>query len=130
MEHLQHAIRQRPLGGDQTHPQSQFAIEGRDQFNVMWKSIRDRVTDIIFKVSTPAVEDRSARTQQMQTQHASSVNAGFAGVSADQEAAMRAQGEAGAKVATIRRDKPKVNRNDPCPCGSGKKYKKCCGANA
>lgn len=28
---------------------------------------------------------------------------------------------------TIRRDEPKVGRNDPCPCGSGKKYKKCCG---
>ena len=28
----------------------------------------------------------------------------------------------------IKRDEPKVGRNDPCPCGSGKKYKKCCGA--
>ena len=27
---------------------------------------------------------------------------------------------------TIRRDKPKIGRNEPCPCGSGKKYKKCC----
>lgn len=31
------------------------------------------------------------------------------------------------KVETFRHDKPKVGRNDPCPCGSGKKYKKCCG---
>ena len=30
--------------------------------------------------------------------------------------------------ATVVRDSPKVGRNDPCPCGSGKKYKKCCGA--
>ncbi len=30
----------------------------------------------------------------------------------------------------VRRDQPKVGRNDPCPCGSGKKYKKCCGKNA
>jgi uncharacterized protein YecA (UPF0149 family) len=29
---------------------------------------------------------------------------------------------------TLRRDVPKVGRNDPCPCGSGKKFKKCCGA--
>jgi uncharacterized protein len=29
---------------------------------------------------------------------------------------------------THRRDAPKVGRNDPCPCGSGKKYKQCCGA--
>ncbi len=31
------------------------------------------------------------------------------------------------KVDTVRREEPKVGRNDPCPCGSGKKYKKCCG---
>jgi uncharacterized protein YecA (UPF0149 family) len=31
------------------------------------------------------------------------------------------------KVETFRRDEPRVGRNDPCPCGSGKKYKKCCG---
>ena len=35
-----------------------------------------------------------------------------------------------AAVKTIRRDEPKVGRNDPCPCGSGKKYKKCHGAAA
>ncbi len=29
---------------------------------------------------------------------------------------------------TVRRETPKIGRNDPCPCGSGKKYKKCCGA--
>jgi hypothetical protein len=35
-----------------------------------------------------------------------------------------------ASVKTVRRDEPKVGRNDPCPCGSGKKYKKCHGAAA
>ena len=35
-----------------------------------------------------------------------------------------------AKVVTVRREEPKVGRNDPCPCGSGKKYKKCHGAAA
>lgn len=34
------------------------------------------------------------------------------------------------KVQTVQREEPKVGRNDPCPCGSGKKYKKCCGADA
>jgi len=34
------------------------------------------------------------------------------------------------KGQTVRRETPKVGRNDPCPCGSGKKYKKCCGAAA
>ncbi|MDO5703144.1 MAG: SEC-C metal-binding domain-containing protein [Lachnospiraceae bacterium] len=31
---------------------------------------------------------------------------------------------------TVRRESPKIGRNDPCPCGSGKKYKHCCGRNA
>jgi len=125
MDHLKHAIMQRPLGGDQTHPQSQYAIEGRDQFNQMWRVIRDRVTDTIFKVSggEPAAES-APQARQMQTRHDSALGAGFA--SADQEAAMKAQGET-AKPQTIRREAPKVKRNDPCPCGSGKKYKQCCG---
>ena len=37
-------------------------------------------------------------------------------------------GEGNGKPETVRRDSKKVGRNDPCPCGSGKKYKKCCGA--
>ncbi|MCC7060055.1 MAG: SEC-C domain-containing protein, partial [Burkholderiaceae bacterium] len=32
------------------------------------------------------------------------------------------------RVRTMRREAPKVGRNDPCPCGSGRKYKACCGA--
>jgi preprotein translocase subunit SecA len=39
-----------------------------------------------------------------------------------------AAGEEAGKVKTITRDQPKVGRNELCPCGSGKKYKKCCGA--
>jgi preprotein translocase subunit SecA len=39
-------------------------------------------------------------------------------------------GEGPEKIETVRREGKKVGRNDPCPCGSGKKYKKCCGKNA
>lgn len=35
----------------------------------------------------------------------------------------------GQKQVTVKRSTPKVGRNDPCPCGSGKKYKNCCGRN-
>jgi len=38
------------------------------------------------------------------------------------------QGGETVRIATVRREEPKVGRNDPCPCGSGKKYKKCCGS--
>ena len=46
------------------------------------------------------------------------------------EAELRAEANGGtvAKVETVVHEGPKIGRNDPCPCGSGKKYKKCCGA--
>ncbi len=131
MDHLKHAIMQRPLGGDQTHPQSQYAIEGRDLFTQMWSRIAARVTDLIFKIQATSAEPAAARPagdqrSALQLQHADSTGAGFAGAAADQRAAMRSQ-NVEAKVETIRRDRPKVGRNDPCPCGSGKKYKNCHG---
>ena len=44
------------------------------------------------------------------------------------EAELRAEGTADMpKVETVVHDGPRIGRNDPCPCGSGKKYKKCCG---
>ena len=67
--------------------------------------------------------------QTLTTRHADATGTGFSAAAAAQEAAaMRAQGVE-AKVETIRRDQPKVGRNDPCPCGSGKKYKQCHGKN-
>ncbi len=130
MDHLKYAIMQRPMGGDQTHPQSQYAIEGREQFEAMWKTIRTRVTDMIFKVGAGGGPAETTGTSagpggllsRAQFRH-DEAGSGLSG--ADQEAAMRAQGEA--KPATIRRDQPRVGRNDPCPCGSGKKFKNCHG---
>ena len=48
----------------------------------------------------------------------------------DHEAELRAGGQGGniPKVETVVHEGPRIGRNDPCPCGSGKKYKKCCGA--
>ncbi|NOT00783.1 MAG: hypothetical protein HOP29_09165 [Phycisphaerales bacterium] len=136
MDRLKDAIAQRPMGGDQTHPQSQYAIEGREFFDEMWKLIRARVTDIIFKVRAPEPGQPGETTTTtagpgaggpMAFHHAESRSA-FAQAVADQNAAMRAQ-NVQQKVETIRRDKPRVGRNDPCPCGSGKKHKQCHGRN-
>ncbi|MCB9850152.1 MAG: SEC-C domain-containing protein [Phycisphaerales bacterium] len=135
MDHLKSAIMQRPMGGDQTHPQSQYAIEGREFFDQMWARIRDRVTDIIFKVRLGAAPQSTQTAspgglgggfERLQIAHRDATGAGFAGSDADQRAAMRAQG-VDQKTETIRREEPKVGRNDPCPCGSGKKYKQCHG---
>ncbi len=138
MDHLKTAIMQRPMGGDQTHPQSQYAIEGREYFDEMWSRIRERVVDVILKVrmgsgpqqapSAPATTTTTGTgdSATLTTTHADATNAAFAGADEDQRAAMKAQGSDG-KAETIRREQPKVGRNDPCPCGSGKKYKQCHG---
>ncbi len=132
MDHLKSSIMQRPLGGDQTHPQSQYSIEGRGLFRQMWVRIANRVTDVIFKVHATTTAQETTQTssdaQPMTFGHADSTGAGFTGASRDEAAAMKAQGAA-VKTEPIRRDKPKVKRNDPCPCGSGKKYKQCHGRN-
>ncbi|MEK6676293.1 MAG: SEC-C metal-binding domain-containing protein, partial [Planctomycetota bacterium] len=131
MDHLKTAIMQRPLGGDQTHPQSQYAIEGRDLFSQMWSRVAARVTDMIFKIressgNGQAPQQQTAGRPQHQLRHADATGAGFSGSSGDQAAAMRAQ-NVESKVETIRREAPRVGRNDPCPCGSGKKFKQCHG---
>ena len=127
MDHLKSAIMQRPIGGDQTHPQSQYAIEGRELFQQMWERIAGRVTDIIFKVQAGGPGGTTTTGPRTITlRHGDATGAGFAGAAADTEAAMKAQGQE-AKVETIRRATPKVGRNDPCPCGSGKKFKQCHG---
>jgi preprotein translocase subunit SecA len=137
MDHLKTAIMQRPMGGDQSHPQSQYAIEGREFFDQMWQRVRDRVTDMILKVraGAPAGGQGPAMslgtsgdmpTQRLQLRKADATNAMFSAAAADQQAAMKAQGVE-QKVETIRREQPRVGRNDPCPCGSGKKYKQCHG---
>ena len=47
----------------------------------------------------------------------------------EHEAELRAENATGVqKVETVVHEGPRIGRNDPCPCGSGKKYKKCCGA--
>jgi len=132
MDRLKNAIMQRPMGGDQTHPQSQYAIEGREFFDEMWTRIRQHVTDVIFRLEAAGTTDPSAQggRPSMQLQHADATNVAFSAQrAADESAAMRAQGQQ-QKVETIRRATPKVKRNDPCPCGSGKKYKQCCGRGA
>jgi preprotein translocase subunit SecA len=59
--------------------------------------------------------------------HDSAENMGFAGLPRSSEMAQAAQGSRGVKKQPVVAA-DKVGRNDPCPCGSGKKYKKCHGA--
>jgi preprotein translocase subunit SecA len=122
-------------------PRVLYKKEGFAYFEQMMASVRDKVTDLIFRAKVVgAVQSRSAY-KEVAAVHESTGGYGV-GETVGQQAAIpeaaapatkaSASGEqqASAKVATIVRQETKVGRNDPCPCGSGKKYKKCHGANA
>ncbi|HSW39720.1 MAG TPA: SEC-C metal-binding domain-containing protein [Acidobacteriota bacterium] len=68
----------------------------------------------------------AARTGELQDEWKSTPREAFDGRTPDEMLAEN-PGLMPGKVETVRREEPRVGRNDPCPCGSGKKYKKCCG---
>ena len=124
MDHLKDSIWMR--GWAEKDPKTEYKHEGYRIFKEMLEAIEDRVTDIIFKVRLEAgVRARSVWTVS-QTAHDEVGQ--FAMAERQRAAAQAPQGEQ--KVRQIKLEQPKVGRNEPCPCGSGKKYKKCCGKNA
>jgi len=106
-------------------PKTEYKREGFRMFNEMLETIEDRVTDVIFKVRLEA--GARARSVWNVSQTAHDEVGQFTMAEQQRAAAQAPQGEV--KVKQIRLEQPKVGRNDPCPCGSGKKYKKCCGKN-
>ncbi|MEN8127953.1 MAG: preprotein translocase subunit SecA [Planctomycetota bacterium] len=123
MDHLKESIMLRAYA--EKDPKIEYKHEGHRMFNEMLESIEDRVTDIIFRVRLEAGQRSRSVYQVSQTQH-EDVNQ-FEMTQRQRAAAQAPQGER--KTKQIKLDQPKVGRNDPCPCGSGKKYKKCCGKN-
>ena len=94
-------------------PITEYRITGGDMFDNMIAEIRDKTVRMILSVIP-----RPAQPIQ-RVQVANPLNAGFEGSTQKK-----------IKNVTIKKDAAqKVGRNDPCPCGSGKKYKNCCGAN-
>ena len=92
-------------------PVTEYRIVGGDMFDAMVEEIREKTVRTILSV-VPRVAEPIKRVQV-----ANPLTAGFEG------------GEKKAARVTIRKPAAeKVGRNDPCPCGSGKKYKNCCGA--
>ena len=121
MDHLKDSIWTRSLA--EKDPKIEYKREGFKLFDTMLQGIEDRVTDIIFRVHLEA--GMRARNVWNISQTAHDQVGQFAMAEQQRAAAQAPQGEV--QVKQIKLDKPKVGRNDPCPCGSGKKYKKCCG---
>ena len=94
-------------------PVTEYRIIGGDMFDVMIDEIREKtVRTLLSIVPKPKMEIK-------RVQVANPVNAGFAG----------GEKKTVVKKVNVPRTSNKVGRNEPCPCGSGKKYKNCCGAN-
>ena len=97
----------------QRNPLNEYKIAGADLFDEMILSIRDDTVRGILSVVP--------RSEIKRVQVARPSDEGFMNMAPGQKRVVR--------TAQPKKNPPKVGRNDPCPCGSGKKYKKCCGAN-
>ena len=133
MDQLRTGIGLRGLGHQD--PAQAYAQEGFDMFEEMISNIKEDTVKFCFNVT---VQTNTERVQVMEAGNAQkedvapSVGGGALqhqqrGGQAMPSAAPKETKEA-PKV-PIKREAPKVGRNDPCPCGSGKKYKNCCGKN-
>jgi len=123
MDHLKESIFLRAFA--EKDPKIEYKQEGFRMFNEMLEVIDDRVSDIVFKVHLDPGAQRRNVWNVSQTKHDEVSQ--FSMDQRQRAAATAPQGEI--KVKQIKLDQPKVGRNAPCPCGSGKKYKKCCGKN-
>ena len=100
----------------QRNPITEYQIVGGEMFDEMVAAIREDTVRMVL-TATPRVEVKREAVAKI-----TGTNQGGATVSSGKAPTSRPAG------VTVRKQE-KVGRNDPCPCGSGKKYKKCCGAN-
>jgi preprotein translocase subunit SecA len=130
LDHLKGGIGLRAYG--QRDPLIEYKKEAYNLFETLVREVREDFVQRLFRVQVEtqamqAIERRPRPPRQMVAQHAETqaFRALPAEVAADGGAA-RAEGAAGEVAHAVpARTGPRVGRNDPCPCGSGKKYKKC-----
>jgi preprotein translocase subunit SecA len=123
----------------QKKPQQEYKREGFEMFTEMLGSVRYEVVRILARVQVRSDEDVEAvdqqrrREQPMEFKHQQAGNLATAGAAAGAAGAGAAAGGrapapgSAATPETFVRDGRKIGRNEPCPCGSGKKYKQCHG---
>jgi preprotein translocase subunit SecA len=130
MDQLRHGIGLRAIG--QQDPARAYAQEGFDMFELMTESIKEDTVKFCFNVT---VETKTARKQVISGgKEVKDEDVGsYIGGGEREGGSLPAKAdvpEREKKQETFRRADAKIGRNDPCPCGSGKKYKNCCGKNA
>ena len=118
MDHLRQGIHLR--GYAQKNPKQEYKRESFALFSQMLEALKVEVITILARVKVQAEED--VQKVEEQRRQADDVPKNF-----EHEEANATPEEASDKVRTQVREGAKVGRNDPCPCGSGKKYKQCHG---
>ncbi len=125
MDHLRSAISLK--GYAQMDPKVEYKREGMKMFGQMWLAIGERMTDLIFRMEGLDENFVSSTMKETSARHDSAPPA--TQLLEDQQRDQAIADRAGAeeqKPEPIRNRSQKVGRNDPCPCGSGKKFKNCC----
>jgi len=120
MEALREGIGMRAYG--QKDPKQEYKKEGFVIFGEMMRNIGRNVCEKVFHIQPEGTAQQPAQPQRRARRTVES------GGGAEPRAASGDGQPAQEEGKPMRRDQPKVGRNDPCPCGSGKKYKKCHGA--
>jgi len=120
MDHLKNSVGLR--GYAQVDPKVEYKREGMRTYDLMWNSVAERVTDLIFRMEQV---DESAAAANFTEGTAIHDEAPGASEIADQQQAAIDGTQTDQKAEPIRNRDAKVGRNDPCPCGSGKKFKNC-----
>ncbi len=133
MDHLKEGISLRALG--QRDPLLEYKREGFKMFQVMYESIHQDLAEMILKLRMNTDEQQkrsvfaSIPQREVHNEFSSLTGAPNADPSAATLESTSVRNVPPAVVPPRSPQQPKVGRNDPCPCGSGKKYKKCHGAN-
>ncbi len=110
----------------QKDPVIQYRFEGGEMFDEMISQIKLEVAKIMLHIAKTSTTTRESRVS---ITNASLDNSVVNSMHVEGESNVPKTNQA-VKAQPIVNDGPKVGRNDPCPCGSGKKYKQCCGKNA
>jgi preprotein translocase subunit SecA len=114
MDHLKEGIGLRGYG--QKNPLNEYKREGFEMFANMIETVKQQTLTTLFRIKIANEEDLDREAMEKRKRQQAQMRLSRGG----QEAVQPQQ-------QPMKRDGEKIGRNDPCPCGSGKKYKKCCG---
>jgi len=114
MDHLKEGIGLRGYG--QKNPLNEYKREGFEMFANMIETVKQKTLSTLFRIKISSEEEVDKEALEKKKRQQSEMRLSRSGGGSDE-----------AQKQPIKREGEKVGRNEPCPCGSGKKYKKCCG---